>query len=77
MKIGWFVGVQDWAVKNLTEALVIELRDDIHFFNEEGDVNVLMSVDQLRKKRLRKKVYTGRLENTTLHLDGHRWMGKQ
>jgi len=55
MKIGWFVGVQDWAIKNLTEALVIELKNDIHFFNEGGDVNVLMSVDQLRKKRLKPK----------------------
>ena len=59
MRIGWFVGSQDWAVKNLTEPLVVELRNDIHFFNEKGDVNVLMSVDLLKKHKLKKR-HTGR-----------------
>lgn len=77
MRIGWFCGVQDWAFKNLAEHLVTEMKDDVHFFNAIGDVNVLMSADQLKmsNKRLVKK-YTGHLDNTILHLDGHRWVGK-
>lgn len=55
MKIGWFVGSQDWAIKNLTKPLVGELKSGIHFFNKGGDVNVLMSVDQLHKKKVIKK----------------------
>ena len=77
MKIGWFVGFQDWAVKNLTEPLIVELKNDIHFFNKEGDINILMSGDLLKKRKIRlKKRYTGRLEDTVLHSDGHRWEGK-
>ena len=49
MKIGWFIGRNDWTYKNLTEALIEEFKEDEHVLNAIGDVTIIMSADQLSK----------------------------
>ena len=66
MKLGWYVGIQDWAFKNLVEHLVVEMKDFDHIFNRSGNVNVLLSPEQL--------YFIESLDNVILHLDGNRWM---
>ena len=51
MKVGWFVGSQEWAFKNLVIELMGAMGGVDHLINHEGDVNVLLAVDQLGQMR--------------------------
>src|SRR5690606_31493599 len=47
LRIGWRVGSQNWAFHSVVSHLVASLRRFDHAVNEDGDVTVLMSIEQL------------------------------
>lgn len=53
MKIGWYTGNYNWTYKNLAKSVSKYMPDDEHLFDEMGDVTMVMSLDQLGKKKKR------------------------
>lgn len=67
MRIGWHVGSDRWAFRSVVNHLVAALRGFDHVVNEDGDIIVLMSPEQLRHRRS--------LSGVVLHLDSVRRLG--
>jgi hypothetical protein len=67
MKIGWHVGPERWAFQSVVNHLVARLRMFAHVINEDGDLTVLMSPEQLRHRQS--------LSRVVLHLDSARQIG--
>jgi len=67
MKINWITGVQKWAYNNLVSHLINAIKTEEHKKNDTSpaDINVLVTVSQLKNHKASKK--------TILHIDGNRW----
>jgi len=63
--VGWYIGVDDWAFKNLAKHIISELPEFDHVFNEPSNVNILFDPNQFR--------YFDPDFSTMLRLDGNRW----
>ena len=63
--IGWFIGVQKWAFRNLVSHLTEALPDYEHKLNKVGDINVLLAMDQFD--------FCDGDKTIIIHVDGNRW----
>lgn len=68
-KIGWFIGLQKWAYRNLVNRLIDALPEYEHVINKRGDLNILLAVDQL--------LLCDPDNSVILHIDGNRWQETQ
>jgi hypothetical protein len=65
LKVNWHIGIQQWAYRHLATHVIQKLKCFEHVFNDKGDVNIVMAMDQAH--------HTPADKHTIIHLDGNRW----